>query len=115
MREVERKSYEEPSTKRGLYEILDNDDLSEEKMQSWTKNKEPYEDKSPLEIHIIMLPPFIKEFTYEHLIWLIPRPHSFGLYFEASQAHHLKRSFLAQTLLTLPNIAKHEGIYNRDP
>ena len=115
MREMECESLQEPSTNLDLYEMLDDDDSSEEETQAWTKNKEPHGEISLNEIHIIMPPPFIKKNTYEDPMWPAPPPSSFGPYFEASQAHYSKKRSLARMFYTNKNLAKLEGVHNRDP
>ena len=115
MREVECESLQEPITNSGLSEMLDDDDSSEKEAQAWTKSKNPHREMSPHEIHIIMPPPFIKENTYEDPMWPAPPPPSFGPYFEASQAYPSKRSSLARMFFIKTNLAKLEGVYNRDP
>ena len=95
--------------------MLDDDDSSEEETQAWTKGEEPHGGMSPHEIHIIMPPLFIKENTYEDPMWPAPPPPSFAPYFEASQAYPSNRSSLAHMFFIKTNLAKLEGVYNRDP
>ena len=95
--------------------MLDDNDSSEDETQAWTKSEEPHGEMSSHEIHIIMSPLFIKENTYEDPMWPAPLPPSFEPYFEASQAHYSNRSSLAQMFFIKTNLAKLDGVYNRDP
>ena len=95
--------------------MLDDDNLSEEETRAWMESEEPHRETSFLQIHIIMPPSFIKENTYEDPMWLTPSSPSFKPYFEASQAYHSNRNSLAQMFLIKTNLAKLEGVYNRDP
>ena len=115
MMEVEYESLQEPSTNWGLCETLNDYDSSDEGTQAWTDSEEPHGEASPLEIHIIIPPPFIEENSYKDLKWPALPPSSFGPYFKASQAHYSKKSSLAQMFFIGTNFSKLERVHNRDP
>ena len=87
-----------------MSELSYNDDSKEEK-EALTENDEPHNKSCPLEIHIIIPPPFVKEYYYKDLMWPAPPSDSFWYYFEASQAHPSKRSSLARTFKLKKNFA----------
>ena len=67
MREMKCKSNSESSTNRRMSELSYNDDSKEEK-EALTENDEPHNKSCPLEIHIIIPPPFVKEYYYKDLM-----------------------------------------------
>ena len=93
------KSNEELSTDDGECEIVYDGNSSEEEKKTLIENNESLDELSPLEIHMIMPSPFIKEYSYEDLMWSAPSPPSLGPYFEASKAHPSKRSSLAHMFI----------------
>ena len=109
------KSNEELSTNEGECEIVYDGNSIEDETKALLENNESLSESSPLEIHIIIPPPFVKEYSYEDPMWPAPSPPSFGPFFEASQAHPSKRSSLAHTFIIKLNFVKLEGVYNLEP
>ena len=81
------KSNKELSTDDGECEIVYDNNSSEEEKKALIENNESLDESAPLEIHMIMPSPFVKEYSYEDPMFPALSPSSFGPYFEASQAH----------------------------
>ena len=115
MREVACGRYqEESSTSGGYFDDVDDDDVEEVEDKAWIEN-EQHEESSPNETNVIMPPPYMIDPSFEDPMWPAPPPSSFAPYFEASQAYPSNRSSLAHMFFIKTNLAKLEGVYNRDP
>ena len=88
------KSNEELSMDDGECEIVYDNNSSEEEKKALIENNESLDESAPLEIHMIIPSPLVKEYSYEDPI-SASSPSSFGPYFQASHAHPTKRSSLA--------------------
>ena len=78
------KSNEELSTNEEECEKVYDSNSNDDEVEALLENNKSLNESSLLKIHIIMPPPFVKEYSYEDPMWPAPSLPSLGPYFDAS-------------------------------